>query len=166
MKAAGTLALLATLAVLVPTSVQAEATTTSRVFSYPVSFTTFVGCLNGGAGEWIALTGSAEFVFVSTTDASGSRHVQELTIQQGISGVGLTTGDVYRTAGVHRSGFNAAYGGFPSELDVINAFHLIRAGGGAVLAVHETFHVTWSATGELAARVDDFSIVCEGEQLE
>jgi hypothetical protein len=165
-KAATTLALLAALAVLVPTSAQAEATTISRVFSYPVAFTTFVGCLNGGAGEWIALSGSAEFVYVATTDASGAQHIQELTIQQGISGVSLTSGDLYRTAGVHRSGFNAVYGGFPSETDVINNYHLVRVGGGAALAVHETFHVTWSADGELTAQVENFSIICEGEQLE
>ena len=166
MKALITLALVAASAILVPSSVQAEATTTSRVFSYPVDFTTFVNCVNGGAGEWIVLSGSVQFVAVSTTDANGAQHLQELTIQQGISGAGLTTGDLYRTVGAHRSGFNAAYGGSPGERDVINSYHLIRVGGGAVLAVHETTHVTWNANGELSANVENFSIVCEGEHLE
>jgi hypothetical protein len=165
-KALITLALLAALAVLAPTSVQAEPTGTSTVYSYPVEFTTFVNCINGGAGEWLRLSGSVQFVQLSTTDASGAQHLQELTIQQGISGVGLTSGDRYRTLGVHRSGFNAAYGGSPGEIDVINSYHLIRVGDGALLAVHETMHVTRSATGELTAHVENFSIVCEGEQLE
>lgn len=166
MKTFVTLALVAAFAVLVASAAQAEATTTRRVFSYPVDFTTFVPCLNGGAGEWIALTGSAQFVYVSTTDPTGAQHIEELTINQQISGVGLTSGDVYRLAGVHRSGFNARYGGSPGEFDVINAFHLIRVGGGAVLAIHETSHVTVNANGELTAHVENFSIVCEGEQLE
>ena len=166
MKALITLALMAALAVLVPTSVQAEAATTNVVYSYPVEFTTFVGCINGGAGEWLSLSGSVQFVQVSTTDASGAQHLQELTIQQGISGVGLASGDQYRTVGAHRSGFNAAYGGSPSEIDVINSYHLIRVGDGLLLAVHETLHVTRSATGEVTAHVENFSIVCEGEQLE
>jgi hypothetical protein len=165
-KAFATLAVVAAFAVLVASVAQAEATTTKRVFSYPVEFTTFVPCLNGGAGESIALSGTAQLVYVSTTDPSGAQHIEELTINHEIFGVGLTSGDVYRLAGVHRSGFNARYGGFPGEIDVINAFHLIRVGGGAVLAVHETSHVTVNANGELTAHVENFSIVCEGEQLE
>jgi hypothetical protein len=165
-KTFATLALAAAFAVVVASPAEAEATTTRNVFSYPVEFTTFVPCLNGGEGESIALTGTAQFVYVSTTDPTGAEHIEELTINQQISGVGLTSGDVYRLAGVHRSGFNARYGGFPGEFDLINAFHLIRLGGGAVLAVHETSHVTVNATGELSAHVENFSIVCEGEQVE
>jgi hypothetical protein len=165
MKASITLALLAVVAILVPSSVKADATTTSRVFSYPVEFTTFVNCLNGGAGEWIALTGSVQSVYVSTTDSTGSQHIEELSIQQGISGVGLTSGDVYRTVGAHRSGFNAQYQGLQSEIDVVNDYRLIRAGGGVVLAVHETSHVTRNANGDVTAHVENFSIVCEGQQL-
>jgi hypothetical protein len=167
-KAFATLAVVAASAVLVASVAQAEATTTKRVFNYPVEFTTFVPCLNVGAGEGesIALSGRAQFVYVSTTDPTGAQHIEELTINQQISGVGLTSGDVYRLAGAHRSGFNARYGGSPFEFDVINAFHLIRVGGGAVLAVHETSHVTVNANGEVTAHVENFSIVCEGEQLE
>lgn len=114
-----TLALAAAFAVLVTSPAQAEATKTRRVFSYPVEFTTFEPCLNGGEGESVALSGTAQFVYVSTTDPTGAQHIEELTINQQISGVGLTNGDVCRLAGVHRSGFNARYGSFPGKFERI-----------------------------------------------
>jgi hypothetical protein len=166
MRALFTFAVLAALAASVPTAAPAEATSTHVVYHYPVQLTTFVSCINGGAGEWLALDGSVEIVRVATADASGAQHLQELTIQQAVSGVGLTSGDRYRAAGVHRSGFNAAYGGSPAEIDLITSYHLIRVGGGAVLAVHVTTHVTWNATGEMTAHVENVSIVCGGEPLE
>jgi hypothetical protein len=166
MRALSTFAVLAALAAFVPTAAPAEATSTRVVYHYPVQFTTFVSCINGGAGEWLALDGSIEVVRISTLDASGAQHLQELTIQQAVSGVGLESGDRYHAVGAHLSGFNAAYGGSPSETHLINSYHLIGVGGGAVLAVHVTTHVTWSATGELTARVENVRIVCGDEPLE
>ena len=53
-------------------------------------------CGNGGAGETIRVTGELRYDVQSTTDATGVSHVSIKSNTQGLTGVGLTSGTVFR----------------------------------------------------------------------
>src|SRR5437763_69376 len=52
----------------------------------------YVQCANGGAGEYVTLSGSLHVSYFITIDKSGGLHVNMHFQAQGISGYGLTTG--------------------------------------------------------------------------
>lgn len=137
---------------------QAEVTTNVKVPIAP--FTPFVPCANGGAGELVDFTGDLHVLFSFTINAnhvSGKAHFQP----QGVSGVGLVTGDKYQAAGVTQEHFegNLINGQFTDTF--VNNFRLIGKGPGNNFLVHENFHVTINANGDVTAFVDNFSIDCK-----
>lgn len=58
--------------------------------------TVWFSCGNGGAGEAIRVTGELRYDVQSTFDATGVYHVSIKSNTQGLTGVGLTSGAVFR----------------------------------------------------------------------
>jgi len=154
------LAVLMLMAVLLgPTSAQAAAGTYTASVNIPIDLFVFIPCANGGAGEYVDLTGNLHDVFHYTFDNTGGFHVTYLDNPQGITGLGWVTGAKYQGTGSTRGGFTARAVGY--EETFINNFRMIGQGPGNNFMVHETYHVTINADGTLTAYIDNFSIECK-----
>jgi hypothetical protein len=140
----------------VPALAAADTFTASTRF--PIDIVVFVPCANAGAGEDVELTGTLHDVFHITFDNAGGIHVKGHDNPQGISGVGLTTGTKYQGTGVTQFQFNAKVGF--EETDV-NNFRIIGQGPGNNFLVHDNFHVTVNANGEVTAFHDNFRVDCK-----
>jgi hypothetical protein len=135
----------------------AEATTVTTNEQIPIVLLAFVPCANDGAGELVLLEGTLHVLTHVTIDDQGGLHVKQHFQPQGISGVGLTTGDKYQATGVTQDEFNATAG---FEETFINNFRIIGQGPDNNLLVHETFHVTVTPNGDVTTVVDNISIEC------
>jgi hypothetical protein len=158
-----TILLFATLAIglLTAAPVRAQAQTFTDNVKEPIALAVFVECANGGAGELVELTGTLHVLFHVTVDAQGGVHVKSHFQPQGIRGVGSTTGDKYQATGVTQDHFNAGSDGLPVTFTFINNFRIIGKGPGNNFLVHETFHVTINANGQVTAEVDNFRAECK-----
>ena len=121
--------------------------------------TTFVPCANGGAGELVQAVGRLHQVFTLVINANGSLTVKGHFQPQGLTGVGLTTGDKYQATGVTQQ-IDHFGAGFPIISTFINNFRFIGAGPGNNLLFHEESHVTINANGVITALVDHISLEC------
>ena len=129
--------------------------------SFPVNIPVLIPCAAGGAGEVVTLTGNLHVlmsVTVNANNVSFDSHFQA----QGISGTGSVTGDKYQATGITRFNFNADVIGFPFNTTLVNNFRIIGQGTGNNFVVHQTFHITVNANGDVTAFVDNFTAECRG----
>jgi len=126
---------------------------------FPIDMMVDVPCALGGAGETVHLTGELHSVFHVTEDESGGYHTVSHSQPQGVSGVGLTSGDRYQGTGVTRwtTNFNV----FPYNDTFINNFRIIGQGPGNNYTIHHNIHVTINANGDVTADVDNFKAECK-----
>ncbi len=136
----------------------AQATTVTDNVRVPTEIFVFVPCARGGAGEFVQLSGILHILFVTTIDDKGGFHSEFHFQPQGISGSGLTTGDKYQATGVTQGTFNGKVG---FENTFVNNFKIIGEGPGNNFLIHENFHVTVNANGEVTASIDNFSVKCK-----
>jgi hypothetical protein len=94
----------------------------------------------------------------TTLDGSGGFHSLVEDNPQGVSGIGLTTGQLYQATGVTLAQFNGKVG---AESTFVNNFRVISRGPGSNFLVHANIHGTLNANGELTAFVDHVSIECQ-----
>ena len=137
-----------------PRTAKAEVTTNIKV---PVSLVRFVPCADGGSGELVFLEGEIHVLIAVTENSAGGFHVEMHRQPQGVKGIGLTTGVAYQANGVTRETFNVNAG---VEDTFVNNFRIIGQGPGNNFMVHENFHITVNANGEVEAFVDNFSVDC------
>ena len=123
----------------------------------PIELFTFVPCANEGTGEVVMLAGNLHVLYHVTLNDRGGYHAKSLAQPQGVSGIGLTSGDKYQGTGVTQSQFNGTVG---YESTYINNFRIIGQASGNNYLVHETYHVTVNANGEVTAYVDNYSVEC------
>jgi len=107
----------------------------------------------------VHLSGNLQVLFHFTLSANGSYLVDSRNQPQGVSGAGLSSGNKYRATGVTNDHFRIS--ALPYEETYINNFRIIGQGPDNNFLVHETFHVTVNANGELTAFVGNFSIECK-----
>ena len=125
---------------------------------FPINLSVSVPCANGGAGEVVELTGDLHDLFTVTVDSNGGTHVDVHDNPQGVSGTGLTTGDRYQATGVTRFGLNSTG---PMEVTLINNFRVLGQGPRNNLLVHDNFHITVDANGDVTASHDNFRVECK-----
>jgi len=125
----------------------------------PVDITTFVPCANGGAGEFVEAVGRLHQVFTTVVNANGTVTVRSHFQPQGLTGVGLTTGDKYQATGVTQS-TDQVGAPFPVVSTFINNFRFIGTGPNNNLLIHEEVHLTINANGVLTVFVDHLSEEC------
>ncbi len=146
-----------------PTAVQAPpglrpsfAAFTSTVnLSVPTAFEVVAPC----GGESVALSGDLHILIHQTVNGNNvvlKTHVQP----QGISGVGLVSGDSYHSTGVTQETVAGSFKNGRFVDTFVNNFRIIGQGTGNNLLVHETFHLTVNANGDVTALVDNFSAEC------
>lgn len=141
-----------------PVLAAAEAAT---LVTQPFSTSLWISCANEGQGEMVALSGSVELVSHSSQDENGGVHLSMHVRPASMTGVGATSGLMYRgTGGGLVSEFNAA-DGLPAVYTMINNFRIIGQGPGNNLLMHMTIHVTVNANGEQTAEVDLSSYDCK-----
>jgi hypothetical protein len=124
-----------------------------------VSFTVFVPCANGGAGELIVLDGMLHTLITFTingNNVSGKTHFQP----QGLSGAGTITGDKYNGVGVTQEHFKSSLQNGQFSDTFINNFRMIGQGPGNNFQVHENAHITINANGDVTVVHDNFSVDC------
>jgi hypothetical protein len=155
--AAFTVLTLAFAAFVAPARAQAEVIVND---SEPLAITVFVECANGGAGELVALSGDLHVLIHETTDSGGGFHFDVHFQPQGVSGVGLSSGNRYQGTGVTSQRANER-GPAPFEFSLINNFRIIGQGPGNNFVVHENLHITVNANGDITAFHDNFSTDCK-----
>jgi hypothetical protein len=139
-------------------SVLAEALTEGESTTILTDFTLFIPCAAGGAGEDVHITGTLHDMYHFTLDDTGGYHLVLLTQPMGVTGVGMTTGDVYRGTGGNIEQFD----GNIEELNtLVNNFRIIGPGPDNNFTVHETYHFTINANGEVTAEVANLSADCK-----
>jgi hypothetical protein len=121
-------------------------------------FEVFIPCANGGAGDTVTLNGRLHVLLTFTINqnhVSGTDHFQP----QDLSGTD-TEGHVYHGVGLTRSGFSGSLvNGQFTETDV-NNFYIVGTGGAPSYKVHETFHFTVNAKGDVTVVQDHLRITC------
>ena len=141
--------------------IRAAATTTKTNEIVPIGIAVFVPCANGGLGEVVQAAGYLH-INTHTTINDNRVHVKTHSNPQGVTGVGLTTGDKYQGTGVTQDTNNFdAVDGFPFTFTFVNNFRFIGQGRGNNYTVHENFHVTVNANGETTTVVDNFKAECK-----
>ncbi len=138
----------------------ARATTFTDNVSVPVNISVFIPCAVGGAGEMVDLSGNLHSLFHSTVN--GNNFTTKVHNQpQGISGTGLTTGDKYQGTGVTQETFGGSFVNGQFSDTFVNNFRIIGQGPGNNLLIHQTFHFTFNANGELTGFVNNFRSECK-----
>jgi hypothetical protein len=145
-------AALAALGLAIPATSQAEVFINERT---PIDLGAyFVQCANGGAGEFVPMTGTFHSFYAETVDANGGRHV----VSDGkwtASGVGETTGDRY--AGSSQIIGEANFGPGQETTQLIT---LRIVGRQATFYAYTTFHITLNPDGTVTAFVDNSRAEC------
>ncbi len=126
----------------------------------PFDLIVLVPCANGGTGEVVDFTGDLHILRVSALSFTGHITMKTHSQPQGVSGVGLTTGDVYRGTGVTQE-IETAPDGYPYEETFLNNFRVIGPGPGNNFLVHEIVHLTVNANAETTVDFDNASVDCK-----
>ena len=137
-----------------------RATTFTSNVSFPVDIGVFIPCAAGGAGEVVILSGNLHSLFHSTVNGNNFK-IKIHNQPQGVSGTGLTTGDKYQGTGVTQETFGGSFVNGQFSDTFVNNFRIIGQGRGNNFLIHQTFHITFNASGELTASVDNFSSDCK-----
>jgi hypothetical protein len=127
--------------------------------STEIALAAFVPCANDGAGEVVELAGPLHILISTTISGSGISGVAHFQ-PQGISGTGLVTGDSYRGTGVTMDQFRGSLVNGVFTATLVNNFRIVGQGPGNNFLVHEIFHLTINANGELTVLHDIISIEC------
>lgn len=125
-----------------------------------INFAAFVPCANNGAGEVVLLTGPLHTMVTSTVNAN---HVSGMTRfqPQGLSGTGLITGDTYQGTGVTQNMFDSSLVNGQFSQTFVNNFRIVGHGPGNNYMIHENYHLTINANGDVSTFHDNFSADCK-----
>jgi hypothetical protein len=126
--------------------------------SVPIEQTVFIPCANGGLGEDVVLVGPLHVLMTLTVNQAGGFSMKTSFQPQGVVGIGMITGDIYHATGLTHDQTSGALGG---EYTYVNNFRIIGPGPGNNYLVHETYHITINANGQVAVEVDNFSSDCK-----
>ena len=134
------------------------AQTENSIVSEPYESTLFIPCANAGAGEDVYLTGTVKIVRQETYN--NKRFTFTLhAIPDGVTGVGLSTGDHFTAIGGSQEAVTGTieYGGQYSA----TYFQQMRfTGPGISFVVKYKFHVTVTSDGQISTRIDEEKVEC------
>ena len=134
------------------------AQSSNYVESLPFESVLFVPCGNGGAGEEVSLTGSLKFVEEIIYNDHGftfNYHV----IAQGITGVGLTTGENYHASGGNNGTITGEFGEVGQYTRLfIDQLRII--GQNSVFTVMYKTKVTITPDGKITTSIEEEKVDC------
>jgi len=135
----------------------------ARVIRVPVDSRLFLPCANGGAGEVVHFTGTILGVSSGTTNASGGSHAISIEVEQGVKGIGETTGRHYVEHFVNLFFSTTGSGGFPLVSTQQLIYRVDSAGAGVDSLIRIRNHTTVNANGETTVTFDDTTMQCLAE---
>jgi hypothetical protein len=103
--------------------------------------------------EVVEISGTVHVVNQVQSDGSVIGHFN----YQNVSGVGLTSGAIYRIATVDHFRLSAP---FPSSIASVSSFHLISRGAESNLLVSVFYHIAVNSNGAVSASIDDLRMQC------
>jgi hypothetical protein len=139
-------------------SISEHASIRTSTVAIPYDWTIFVPCANGGAGEFVHISGSTNLTYtISWTDHGFTYGYHANTYK--IQGEGLTSGDTFIGSG-HTEG--QVVGSWVNEQWVstfVDQIKLIGASG--KFTVKNTYHVTENPDGTLETKLIDHETSCD-----
>jgi hypothetical protein len=124
----------------------------------PYDWNIFVPCANGGAGEWVHVTGSTHIVYtISWTDYGFTYGYHANTYQ--IKGVGLTSGETFIGSGNTEGQVLGAWVNEQWLSTFVDQLRLI--GQNTSFTVRTTYHVTVNPDGDVEVNQHDHEVICE-----
>jgi hypothetical protein len=143
--------------------VAAPASADTTVVRVPVDSRLFLPCANGGAGEVVHFTGWIVGVSSGTADGAGGFHARSIEVEQGVSGVGETTGGRYVEHFVNLSFSSTGSDGFPLTSTQQLIYRVDSAGPGSDSLIRIRNHTTINANGETTVTFDEATMECLAE---
>ncbi len=143
-----------------PRVADAQATTNTNNVQTPFAVTLFVPCVNGGAGEFVAFTG--EIHSLSHGTVNDNRLIfRQNNHPQGVSGVGLTTGDKFHLLGATQGTSTFQLDGAPSQGTFINTARFVGQGPDDNFLFLQHFHTTINSNGEITSFFETATAECK-----
>ncbi|HEX9109402.1 MAG TPA: hypothetical protein VF832_19300 [Longimicrobiales bacterium] len=142
---------------------RADAASSTVSYDVPFKRVRFVSCANGGAGEWVAVSGTMHNVLSFTTSATGIDHLLYHHQLENVSGTGQSTGDAYQYVGGANESAVLGLGtaiNVGETFTVAEQFTLVEQGAGPTFQLQQLFHVTVNPDGTLTSYVEDGSVTC------
>ena len=136
----------------------ARANVSSSEELVPYDRTLFVPCGNGGAGEEVTLTGSLKIVEHIVYNDHGftfNYHV----IVQGITGVGLSTGEQYQASGGNKGTIAGEFGEYGQYTNVFMG-QLRIIGQNSVFKVMYKTKITITPDGKITTSIEEETVDC------
>lgn len=148
---------------LVASAPAGAAETTTRIERVPLDLRLFLPCANGGTGEVVHLSGTFMMLYHVTDDGAGGFHLKLLEVQQGVRGVGETTGDHYVSSFVNLFNYNEGSGSLPITSTQQVVYRVDGPGQGNESLIRIRNHSTLNANGTMTVTFDEFSSECLAE---
>jgi len=119
-----------------------------------------IPCSSNGI-EIAVFTGEVHLFLHETVSETGHARVKAMTNAQGITGVGLVTGDAYHMNGGTQEEFTFDVDALPFDYDMVNNFHVTSSGAAGNIVAHETLRITYDADGNATVTVVNFHADCK-----
>jgi len=137
-----------------------SASAAATVIRVPVDSRLFLPCANGGAGEVVHFTGTILGVSSGSADGAGGFHSRSIEVEQGVKGIGETTGRRYVEQFVNLFSSTTGVGGFPLVSTQQEIYRVNSAGPGFDSQIRIRNHTTINANGEVTVTFDDTTMEC------
>ena len=119
----------------------------------------WVSCAAGGEGEWVSTSGTINYRMQFVVDADGKEHGQIHANSQSLTGVGMSTGDVYRGNLIsHQTVTEKADGGWTAQLN--DLFQYVGTGKGTNFSLRLTAQAVFDADGNLTLSSEEIQVAC------
>ena len=135
-----------------------QAQVSNSVESVPFERTLFVPCGNGGEGEEVVLTGSIKFVEQIIFNDHGFTFTYH-AILQGITGVGLSTGENFAVSGGDKGTITGEFGEAGQYTRVFMG-QLRIIGQTSAFSVRYKSKITITPNGNITTRIEEEEVDC------
>jgi hypothetical protein len=129
----------------------------------PVDSRLFLPCANDGAGEVVHFTGTILGVSIGTANGAGGFHSGSIEVEQGVQGIGETTGRRYIETFVNLSSSTTGSDGFPLVSTQQLIYRVNSSGPGFDSLIRVRNHTTINALGETTVSFDEATMECLAE---
>ena len=138
-------------------SISEHASTRTSTVAVPYDWTIYVSCANGGAGEYVHVTGSTNFVYtISWTDHGFTYGYHANTYK--IEGVGLTSGNTFIGSGFTEGQVVGSWVNDQWVSTLVDQLKLVGPSGS--FTIKNTYHVTENPDGTLETKLNDHEVSC------
>jgi hypothetical protein len=110
--------------------------------------------------EIVPFDGTVHVLFQTSFSTNGRRHLKLQTNAQGMTGIGLVSGDLYRLNGGSSDAYEFDVDG-PYSNTYVNNFHVESAGATGNIVAHETLRVLVDENGIPSVQAVNFVAECK-----